>query len=48
MKSNKVGRNLKHLETINGNVKNISKMILTLYFTNLTLPLIAIIASFRS
>jgi hypothetical protein len=26
MKSNEVGTTLKHLETINGNVKNLSKM----------------------
>jgi hypothetical protein len=39
MKSNEVGTTLKHPETINGNVKNLSK---TFYFLmkNLTLPLI--------
>jgi hypothetical protein len=36
MKSNDVGTTLKHPETINGNVKNLSPF----YFKNLTLPLI--------
>jgi hypothetical protein len=50
MKSNEVGTTLKHPETINGNVKNLSKRIkmkdilylsfLSFYFKNLTLPLI--------
>ena len=51
MKSNEVGTTLKHPETINGNVKNLSKRmkmkdkgechsIFIFYFKNLTLPLI--------
>jgi hypothetical protein len=49
MKSNEVGTTLKHPETINGNVKNLSKMMKmkvlylsfsSFYFKNLTLPLI--------
>jgi hypothetical protein len=48
MKSNEVGTTLKHPETINGNVKNLSKRMNILlylsfssfYFKNLTLPLI--------
>ena len=50
MKSNEVGTTLKHPETINGNVKNLSKSDILLdfdfqgecyfYFKNLTLPLI--------
>jgi hypothetical protein len=41
MKSNEVGTTLKHPETINGNVKNLSKRIMkSFYFKNLTLPLI--------
>ena len=39
MKSNEVGTTLKHPETINGNVKNLSKRS-SFYFKNLTLPLI--------
>jgi hypothetical protein len=46
MKSNKVGTTLKHPETINGNVKNLSKRMemkdkgeCHFYFKNLTLPL---------
>ena len=45
MKSNKVGTTLKHPETINGNVKNLSKRMemkdkgeCHFYFKNLTLP----------
>ena len=38
MKSNEVGTTLKHPETINGNVKNLSEC--HFYFKNLTLPLI--------
>jgi hypothetical protein len=49
MKSNEVGTTLKHLETINGNVKNLSKRtkmnFLSFYFKNLTLPLIASVFS---
>jgi hypothetical protein len=48
MKSDEVGTTLKHPETINGNVKNLSKRIkrkdkgnVNFYFKNLTLPLIA-------
>ena len=37
MKSNEVGTTLKHPETINGNVENLSKR---MKFKNLTLPLI--------
>jgi hypothetical protein len=47
MKSNEVGTTLKHLETINGNVKNLSKMMKMkdkgechFYFKNSILPLI--------
>jgi hypothetical protein len=47
MKFNKVGTTLKDLETIIGNVKNLSKMMKMkdkgechFYFNNLTLPLI--------
>jgi hypothetical protein len=40
MKSNEVGTTLKHPETINGNVKNLSKRTLSFYFKNLILPLI--------
>jgi hypothetical protein len=47
MKSNEVGTTLKHPETINGNVKNLSKRMKMkdkgechFYFKNLTLPLI--------
>jgi hypothetical protein len=49
MKSNEVGTTLKHPETINGNVKNLSKRMKmrseplsfsSFYFKNLTLPLI--------
>jgi hypothetical protein len=45
MKSNEVGTTLKHPETINGNVKNLSDILLYLsfssfYFKNLILPLI--------
>jgi hypothetical protein len=41
MKSNEVGTTLKHPETINGNVKNLSKrMKMKDIFQNLTLPLI--------
>jgi hypothetical protein len=45
MKSNEVGTTLKHSETINGNVKNLSKRMKmkefsSFYFKNLTLPLI--------
>jgi hypothetical protein len=40
MKSNEVGTTLKHPETINGNVKNLSKGECHFYFKNLTLPLI--------
>jgi hypothetical protein len=45
MKSNEVGTTLKHPETINGNVKNLSKRMKMKYkgechFKNLTLPLI--------
>jgi hypothetical protein len=46
MKSNKVGTTLKHPETINGHVKNLSKRMemkdkgeCHFYFKNLTLPL---------
>jgi hypothetical protein len=39
MKSNEVGTTLKHPETINGNVKNLSKSDILLYLS-LTLPLI--------
>ena len=46
IKSNEVGTTLKHPETINGNVKNLSKRIemkdkgnTNFYFKNLTLPL---------
>jgi hypothetical protein len=44
MKSNEVGTTLKHPETINGNVKNLSKRIKmkdkgNATFKNLTLPL---------
>jgi hypothetical protein len=39
MKSNEVETTLKHPETINGNVKNLSKSD-TFYFKNLILPLI--------
>jgi hypothetical protein len=42
MKSNEVGTTLKHPETINGNVKNLSKR-MTFYFKNLILPLISIL-----
>jgi hypothetical protein len=38
VKTNEVGTTLKHPETINGNVKNLSKRFV--YFKNLTLPLI--------
>ena len=48
MKSDEVGTTLKNLETINGNVKNLSEMIVNerkgnvnFYFKNLTLALIA-------
>ena len=41
MKSDEVGTTLKHPETINGNVKNLSKRKCHFYFKNLTLPLIA-------
>jgi hypothetical protein len=47
MKSNEVGTTLKHPETINGNVKNLSKRMKMkdkgechFYFKNLMLPLI--------
>ena len=47
MKSDEVGTTLKHLETINGNVKNLSKSgillnfhFLSFYFENLILPFI--------
>jgi hypothetical protein len=40
MKSNEVGTTLKHPETINGNVKNLSKRMKMKDFKNLTLPLI--------
>jgi hypothetical protein len=47
MKSNEVGTTLKHPETINGNVKNLSKRMkmkdigeCQFYFKNLILPLI--------
>ena len=47
MKSGEVGTNLKHPETINGNVKNLSKMIKNerqgkchFYIKNLILPMI--------
>jgi hypothetical protein len=47
MKSNEVGTTLKHPETINGNVKNLSKRMKMkdkgechFYFKNLILPLI--------
>jgi hypothetical protein len=47
MKSNEVGNTLKHPETINGNVKNLSKRMKMkdkgechFYFKNLMLPLI--------
>jgi hypothetical protein len=47
MKSNEVGTTLKHPETINGNVKNLSESDILLYlsfssfyFKNFTLPLI--------
>jgi hypothetical protein len=47
MKSNEVGTTLKHPETINGNVKNLSKRMKMkdkgechFYFKNLTLPFI--------
>jgi hypothetical protein len=47
MKSNEAGTTLKHPETINGNVKNLSKRMKMkdkgechFYFKNLTLPLI--------
>jgi hypothetical protein len=45
MKSNEVGTTLKHPETINGNVKNLSKMMKMkdkgeFTFKNLILPLI--------
>jgi hypothetical protein len=46
MKSNEVGTTLKHPETINGNVKNLSKRMKMkekendFYFKNLTLPLL--------
>jgi hypothetical protein len=39
MKSNEVGTTLKHPETINGNVKNLSKR-MKMKIKNLTLPLI--------
>ena len=46
MNSDEVGTPLKHPETINGNVKNLSKMMkmknkgnANFYFKNLTLPL---------
>jgi hypothetical protein len=49
MKSDEVGTTLKHPETINGNVKNLSKRIkrkdkgnVNFYFKNLTLPLIGV------
>jgi hypothetical protein len=46
MKSNEVGTTLQHPETINGNVKNLSNILLYLsfssfYFKNLILPLIS-------
>jgi hypothetical protein len=42
MKYDEVRTTLKHPETINGNVKNLSKSSqLNFYFKNLTLPLIA-------
>ena len=41
MKSDEVGTTLKHPETINGNIKNLSKSRKDFYFKNLTLPLIA-------
>jgi hypothetical protein len=50
MKSNEVGTTLKHPETINGNVKNLSKRMKMkgkgechFYFKNLILPLISIL-----
>jgi hypothetical protein len=54
MKSNEVGTTLKHPETINGNVKNLSKMskndillylsFSSFYFKNLILPLITMVS----
>jgi hypothetical protein len=47
MKSNEVGTTLKHPETVNGNVKNLSKgfsfkiHLSSFYFKNLILPLIS-------
>jgi hypothetical protein len=41
MKSDEVGTTLKHPETINGNVKNLSKRIKRKDKGNVTLPLIA-------
>jgi hypothetical protein len=54
MKSNEVGTTLKHHETINGNVKNLSKRVKMkdkgeyhFYFKNSILPLISrLLASF--
>jgi hypothetical protein len=43
MESNEVGTTLKHPETINGNVKNLSKRMKSFYFKNLTLPLITMV-----
>ena len=47
MKSDEVGITLKHPKTINGNIKNLSKMIekkrkenVNFYFKNLILPLL--------
>jgi hypothetical protein len=55
MKSNEVGTTLKHPETINGNVKNLSKRMemkdkgeCHFYFKNLTLPLNETIQKFKT
>jgi hypothetical protein len=54
MKSNEVGTTLKHPETINGNVKNLSKRMKMkdkeechFYFKNFTLPLRILVKSFK-
>ena len=53
MKSNEVGTTLKNPKTINGNVKNLSKMMKnnfkfsSFYFKNLTLPLITRVVKWR-
>ena len=45
MNSDEVGTTLKHPETINGNVKNLSKSECHFYFENLTLPLITMLTN---